>query len=61
MSYVVTEQFLVYKISIFEFLPNVLLFVILAVGSYLLITFLIDTRTKNLFISIINEIKSKNL
>lgn len=59
LVYIITEQFLDYKNNVFEFLPDLLLFVGLAIVSYLAITYLIDFRTKKLFKSIIEEIRSK--
>lgn len=53
------EQYLEYKESIFEFLPEFLKFVVLGVISYLVLTYIIDSKTKKLFKSIIKEIKSK--
>ena len=55
--FVLMDKFLEYKQSIFEFLPAVLFYVVLAVGSYLAITYVIDSRTRNLFNKIIQEIK----
>lgn len=59
LVYILMDEYLVFKESIFEFLPELIVFLILAVGSYLTITFLIDKRTKSLFIAVINEIKQK--
>jgi len=57
ISYFVVENFLEYPESIFVFLPQLLLYVIGSVISYLAITYLIDSRTKILFKSIYNEFK----
>ncbi len=56
-TYFITEEYLEYEISIFKFLPNLLIFVILSIVGYLSITYFIDSRTKNLMKSIINEIR----
>ncbi len=56
-TYVLVEKFLQYKNNIYQFLPNLLLFVSIAIGGYLLLTYLTDHRTRLLFKSILNEIK----
>ena len=58
--YFITEQYLEYQTSIFDFLPNLLLYVAVGVGGYLVITYLIDEKTKKLFNAIIKEIKKEN-
>lgn len=55
IMYVVTDHFLEYKKSIFEFLPNLLLFVMIGVFAYIIITYFIDDRTKSLFSAIMKE------
>ena len=57
---VATDNFLIYRTSIFEFLPDLLFFVLLSVISYFGITFLIDQRTRNLYNAVIKEIKKHN-
>lgn len=59
LVYILMDEYLVYKESIFEFLPELIIFLILGVGGYLAITYLIDKRTRTLFNAIINEIKQK--
>ena len=56
--YYLIKENLVYKESIFEFLPSVIPYVIFAVGLYLGITYLIDQKTRKLFKSAISEIKT---
>jgi hypothetical protein len=56
-SFIVTEEFLTYNNSIFEFLPQLLLFAMIPIIFYIIITYMIDKRTKNLIHAIINEIK----
>jgi len=58
--YILMGEFLEYKESIFEFLPEFLLFIALGVLSYLAITYMIDSKTKTLFKSVIREIKNKS-
>ena len=57
LTYLLMEQYLTYKISIFEFLPEFLQYVILGVVGYLALTYLIDKKTRNLFSAVISEIK----
>jgi hypothetical protein len=57
--YFITENFLEYKISIFEFLPNLLVYVIVGLIGYAAITYLIDKKIRILFKSIINEMVKK--
>ena len=56
LVFFLSEEFLEYNIDVFQFVPNLLLFVGMGVGGYLLITYLIDFQTRNLFNSIIGEI-----
>lgn len=57
ITYLLMEEFLVYETSIFQFLPNLLLFVVIGVSSYLGLTYVIDFRTRKLFKAVIAEIK----
>lgn len=57
--YFLMKQYLVYEISIFDFLPNLVMFVAIGIISYIGITFFIDNKTKNLVYKILNEIKGK--
>ena len=59
-TYLLMEEFLIYQESIFNFLPDVMLFLALSIGSYLVITYLVDSKTRKLFNAIIQEIKGKN-
>jgi len=56
-TFFMTEEFLVYNERIFAFLPNFLLFVIIGIVGYLVITYLIDNRTRNLIYAVLKEIK----
>ena len=58
--YLVSEQYLEYKIEIVEFLPNLLLFIIIGAIAYLILTYMIDNRTRKFFKAIIGEIKNKS-
>ena len=57
-TYLLTEEFLEYKDSIFEFLPSLFLFISIGVIGYLGLTYLTDQRTRNLFKAVLTEIKS---
>ena len=59
-TFILMEEFLEYKESIFQFLPEFLLFIALGILSYLVITYMIDSKTKTLFKSVIREIKNKS-
>ena len=58
--YLLSEQYLEYKIEILEFLPNLLLFVFIGVTGYLILTYLIDSKTRKFFKAIIREITNKS-
>ena len=58
-TYVLTTQFLVYSSDIASFIPNVLMFASFGVGLYIIITYLIDNKIRNLVHAIIYEIKTK--
>ena len=58
--YLLIEEFLEYKESIFEFLPEFLIFVALGIISYFAITYVIDSKTRIIFKSVIAEIKNKS-
>jgi len=58
-TYVLTTQFLVYSPDIFSFIPNVLMFASFGVGLYIIITYLIDNKIRNLVHAVIYEIKTK--
>jgi hypothetical protein len=59
LTFALMEEYLVYKISIFEFLPEFLQFVIIGVFGYLAVTYIIDSRTRKLTKAIVNEIKGR--
>ena len=58
--YLVMDEYLVYHESIFDFLPHLALFMVSGIGSYIGITYVIDTKTKMLINGIIKEITKKN-
>jgi len=61
ITYLLMEKYLNYKESLFEFLPEFLPFVGIGSISYLVITYFIDSKTKNLFKSILKEINNKSV
>ena len=48
-----------YQLSIYNFLPGVILELFLCMGVYLLVTYIIDARTRILFKSVLNEFSKK--
>ena len=58
LNFLLMENFLNYDVSFIEFIPNLLLLIGLTLGSYLTITYIVDSRTKVLFQSIFKEIKN---
>ena len=59
LTYVLTNEFLIYSPDIISFIPNVLMFGAFGVSLYIIITYLIDNKIRNLLIAIIHEIKTK--
>ncbi len=57
LLYLLITVFLEYRISIFEFLPQVIGFAAIGIIGYLALTYAIDNRTRILVKAIINEIK----
>lgn len=57
--YLLIGKFLEYKTSIFEFLPNLIPFLLLGVLAYLGLTYIADKKTRKLFKAILLEIKRK--
>lgn len=55
--YFLMEKFLEYQISIFDFLPDLILYLSVATLGYFGTTYLIDYRTRKLFKSILGEIR----
>ena len=59
LSYVLHEKYLIYNTEAIQFIPNLLLFIAIGVIGYFVITYLIDTKIKELINSIFSEIKKK--
>lgn len=59
ITYVLMDEFLVYDEKIFVFMPNLLLFALIGVGGYILVTYIIDAKTRKLVKAIISEIKNR--
>ncbi len=56
--FVTSDSLIKYEISIYDFLPGVLIQVAICVGVYLAITYLIDNKIRTLFKAILNELSS---
>lgn len=59
ITHLLMEKYLVYHISVFDFIPNLMLYVIFGLACYFGITYLVDKKTRNLFNMIIKEIQNK--
>jgi len=59
LTYFLMEKYLIYENSIFNFLPQVMIFVLFGISLYLGITYLVDFKTKQLIHSIFQEFKRK--
>ena len=59
LTYALVNQFLIYSTDIFSFIPNVLIFASFGVGLYIIVTYLIDNKIRNLVQAIIKEIKTR--
>jgi len=59
LIYFLVNEFLEYNESIFVFLPQLLLFTALGIGGYILLTYVIDKRTRILCKAIIKELMVK--
>ena len=57
--YFLMEKFLVYETSIFQFLPNLIPFLLLGISAYFGLTYLTDKKTKKLYNAIFLEIRRK--
>ena len=53
------EEFLIYNERIFEFLPQLIIFTLIGITQYLVLTYILDSKTRTLFKNIINELKRK--
>jgi O-antigen/teichoic acid export membrane protein len=54
--YLLTEKFIVYNKSLIEFIPQVLIFISLGIGMYIVISIIIDNTIRNLIKLVILEI-----
>jgi len=59
MIFYILENYIIYYESIYDFLPQVILILIIGSITYFGLTYLIDNSTKKLFNSIINELVRK--
>jgi len=56
---ITSESIIQYNISIYEFMPGLLLQLAICIGIYISITYFIDKKTRNLFKGILHEILTK--
>lgn len=56
---VTSSSIIKYKISIYDFIPQLILELAICIGVYLLVTYVIDKKTRILFKSILAELTSK--
>jgi O-antigen/teichoic acid export membrane protein len=61
ITYILLQEFLSYKNSIFEFIPNLFLFALVGIGLYFLMTYIIDHKTRKLLQAIIKEMKKNSI
>ena len=59
ITHILIDKYLIFNENLFVFVPNLVPFLILNLGGYLVLTYLIDNNTKELFNAIIKEIKNK--
>lgn len=57
--FIISEKYLEYDNEIVKFLPNLLIYVIVGIALYAILTYVIDSKTKKFYNSIINEIIKK--
>ena len=57
--FILSEKYLEYDDELAKFLPNLLLYVLIGIVSYAILTYLIDSKTKKFYNSIIHEITKK--
>jgi hypothetical protein len=55
--YYFAESFFTYSPKLVEFIPQLIIFIGLSIGAYLAITYIIDSKTRELFTAIFHEIK----
>ena len=53
------DRFLIYSENIYYFLPNLLIFIMFSVGMYLMLTYVADSKIRQLFKLIVQEIIKK--
>ena len=60
ITFTLMEKYLVYEQNLLQFIPNLIPFIVLGVGGYLALTYLIDNNTKLLVKAVLTEINNKN-
>ena len=59
IPFLISENLLEYSDNVFEFIFELSIFILLGIGIYIFITYIIDLRTKELIKNIIQELKNK--
>ena len=55
----ITEKFLEYNEQVFVFVPNLLFFAAIGISIHLVISYIVDSKIRQLIHNIVNEIKNK--
>jgi len=58
VTYLLMDEYLVYEEELILFLPQVILYVVFSIGGYLGVTFLIDSKVRELAKGVFSELKS---
>jgi hypothetical protein len=58
---IISKQFLEFNEEILEFLPDLLMYIGAGIISYLIITYFVDNKTKQLVTIVIKEIRNKKI
>ena len=56
---IISNQFLELNVEVFKFLPNLLMYIGAGIIVYLIITYFVDNKTKQLVTAMIKEIRNK--
>ncbi len=59
VTYVLMNQFIIYTENLIYFIPNILIFLVLGISLYIVITYLTDSKVRKLVTSVIEELKTR--
>jgi hypothetical protein len=59
ITFMITEKFLEYNEQVFVFVPNLLFFAAIGISIHLVISYIVDSKIRQLIHNIVNEIKNK--